>query len=242
MTGGRKRNWVSRISDILVYISYGCLWSVLHLDKVNLSCRVNVTGTVLETPSLGSLLPVGTAAPADFSGWQGLGQSQEERERHSAGSPGWLWWLAGLDGPLTIQLEDLVLLFFSLHSGHLSTPSEDKHQAGNGELREGMNELTHTCLCWSCEQASSLQRGRRYMYSLGSPPPASVTSATSRTEASGEDQLNAGDRVCTQDWLLLLPVLWLGLSGFLDIKEILQCPQMEVDSHWEKASALEEEI
>ena len=136
-----------------------------------MSCRVNVTGTVLETPSLGSLLPVGTAAPADFSGWQGLGQSQEERERHSAGSPGWLWWLAGLDGPLTIQLEDLVLLFFSLHSGHLSTPSEDKHQAGNGELREGMNELTHTCLCWSCEQASSLQRGRRYMYSLGSPPP-----------------------------------------------------------------------
>ena len=62
-------------------------------------------------------------------------------------------------GPVTIQFEDLVLLFFSPHSGHLSTPSEDKHQAGNGELGEGMNELTRACLCWSCEQVSSLQRG-----------------------------------------------------------------------------------
>lgn len=45
------------------------------------------------------------------------------------------------------------------------------------------------------------------MYSLGSPHLASVTSTTSRTKASGEDQLNAGDGVCTQDSLLLLPVL-----------------------------------
>ena len=74
-------------------------------------------------------------------------------------------------GPLIIQFEDLVLLFFSPHSGHLSAPSEDKHQAGNGELREGVNELTHACLCWSCEQVSSLQQGRRYLHVLAGVSP-----------------------------------------------------------------------
>lgn len=60
-------------------------------------------------------------------------ESGEEREAQCWQS--WVAMVAGRSlGPVTIQFEDLVLLFFSPHSGHLSTPSEDKHQAGNGEL------------------------------------------------------------------------------------------------------------
>lgn len=116
-------------------------------------------------------MPVGAAALADFSGWQELRQEQGEK-REAQCWKSWVAMVAGRSlGPLIIQFEDLVLLFFSPHSGHLSAPSEDKHQAGNGELREGVNELTHACLCWSCEQVSSLQQGRRYLHVLAGVSP-----------------------------------------------------------------------
>ena len=148
-------------------------------------------------------------------------------------------------GPLIIQFEDLVLLFFSPHSGHLSAPSEDKHQAGNGELREGMNELIHACLCRSCEQVSSLQQGRRYLHVLAGVSPTDFCYLCNFKDRGFRGR---STKCWRRGMHTRLPfatassVTRIIYPSFLDIKENLQSPQREVDSHWEKASALEEEI
>lgn len=81
---------------VLVCMSYGWPWFVLHLKKVNLSCRVTVCACwkllrweafpASREDSHTSRLPrvVGIMA-----------ESGENKEPQNAGSPRHLWWLAG---------------------------------------------------------------------------------------------------------------------------------------------------
>lgn len=67
-----------------------------------------------------------------------------------------------------LQFTELVDLLFSCHILAISLLKGNKLWGGNGELSEGINELTfrpvHT---GASEQESSFQQGRRYACSLG---------------------------------------------------------------------------
>lgn len=117
--------------------AYGlfCIW-------IESKCHCNSTGNSFTGKPF---LPVGAAAPADFSGWQGLGQSQEKRERHSAGSPGWLWWLAGLQAPWPSNLR-IWFCFFSHHILDICLLHQRISIRQEMVNSRGGNEWTNSCL------------------------------------------------------------------------------------------------